>query len=236
MEIKMDGNYIFKVETHLHTSQSSACAKNTGAEMVNSYKANGYCAIFVTDHFDKWNPAIPQGNWDNTISAFCKGYGDAKREGDKIGLDVYFGFEFCCDGGNEFLIYNFGKEKLRDYPNIMTDDICNVLTKVRNEGGFIIHAHPFRTAPFIKNPGKIFPEYIDGVEVINTANASNEMNLLALKYAEKYNLLKFSGSDAHTVYPQKGGIAFTAKPESSDDIFTMVLNKDYMILGDEFLK
>ena len=41
----------FVYETHLHTSQASACAKNTGREMAIAHKEAGYTGIIVTDHF-----------------------------------------------------------------------------------------------------------------------------------------------------------------------------------------
>ena len=41
--------YIY--ETHLHTSEGSACGVTTGAEAVRAYKKIGYSGIFVTDHF-----------------------------------------------------------------------------------------------------------------------------------------------------------------------------------------
>jgi len=226
--------YKYRVETHLHTSQASACAGNTGAEMARAFKQNGCCAIVVTDHFFNGNTAI-RGNypWDDKISMFVKGYEDAKKEGDKIGLDVYFGFEYNYYGA-EFLIYNFNEEQLRCYPEIMTDSIEKVLTNIRNAGGFIIHAHPFRTAPYIPNPGKVFPEYTDAVEVINTHNA-NEANRFALEYANKYKLIKFGGSDTHWAAPQNGGMLFARKPESLDDIIDMAKKEECVILGKEHL-
>jgi len=163
-----------------------------------------------------------------------KGYQDAKRTGDMIGLDVYFGFEFC-DRGTEFLICNYGEEKLRAYPDIMTDPIEKVLTRIRKEGGFIIHAHPFRNEYYIQNPGKIYPEYVDAVEVINTHNRTKESNRQALEYAEKYNLIKFGGSDTHSSYIEDGGMAFPRKPESLDDIINMARKEECVILGEQYL-
>jgi len=198
--------YKYRVETHLHTSQGSACGVNTGAEMARASKFFGCCAIVVTDHFFNGNTAV-RGKyaWDEKISLFMKGYEDAKREGDRTGLNVFFGFEYNC-GGPEFLIYNYGEEKLRAYPGIMSDKIETVLTKIRDEGGFIIHAHPFRKASYIPEPLRIFPEYIDAVEVINMYNG-NDANRLAREYAEKYNLIKFSGSDTHRSVPEEGVVS-----------------------------
>jgi len=225
----------FKVETHLHTSQASACAVNTGAQMAEFFKNAGYCAIFVTDHFFNGNTNIRGDySWDTKIALFSRGYEDAKQEGDKIGLGVYFGFEFC-DLGTEFLVYNYSAEQLRAYPGIMTDKTEKVLTKLKKEGAFIIHAHPFRNEYYIQCPGRIFPGYIDAVEVINTHNRTTESNLLALEYAEKYNLIKFGGSDTHAAQPEEGGMLFKNNPGSVNDIIKMAKNGECVILGEKYL-
>ena len=232
--------YKYKVETHLHASQASACARNTGAEMARGCKDAGYCAIFVTDHFFNGNSSLRGGkyenySWDDKITLFMKGYEDAKKEGGKIGLDVYFGFEYNYNGA-EFLIYNYGEEQLRCYPGIMTDDMEKVFANIKKAGGFIIHAHPFRTAPYILNPGKLFSEYVDAVEIINPCNYPNKANQLAAEYAEKYNLIKFGGSDTHSADYHEGGMAFPRKPESVEDIIETARSGDCVILGEEYLR
>jgi len=223
--------YKFKVETHLHTSQASACALNTGAEMARASKRGGYCAIFVTDHFFNGNTAIRgrHYSWGEKIALFAEGYEDAGEAGRKIGLDVYFGFEYNCNGA-EFLVYNYGADKLREYPDIMTDRIETVLTNIKKGGGFIIHAHPFRNEYYIQNPGKTYPDYVDGVEVVNTHTRPKE-NELASEYAERYNLIKFGGSDSHSAQVQDGGMMFPHKPGSANDIIDMARNKECIILG-----
>ena len=233
-----DKKYKYKVETHMHTNQGSACAISTGAELARAYKRNGYCAIIITDHFFNGNTAVRGGHysWEDKIALFMKGYEDAKSEGDKIGLGVYFGFELA-DNGSEFLVYNYGRDKLTEYPGIVTDNIEKSLTRIKREGGFIVHAHPFRDEYYIKNPGKLFPDYADAVEVINAHNKTNEMNRRALEYAEKYNLIKFSGSDAHSASPQEGGLAFKNRPESLEDILETAAKggEEYVMLGEEYL-
>ena len=224
----------YKVETHLHTSQASACAISTGAQMARFAKYSEYCAIVVTDHFFNGNTAIRgKWPWDDKIAMFAQGYEDAKKEGDKIGLDVYFGFEYNYHGA-EFLIYNFGEEKLRAYPGIMTDGIEKVLNNIRTGGGFIIHAHPFRTAPYINDPNKIFPEYIDAVEIINIHN-SKEANRRAYDYAKNFNLIKFGGSDTHAIQAYDGGMAFARCPKSLDDIIDMAKKEECIILGEQYM-
>jgi hypothetical protein len=48
----------FKYETHLHTSEASACGSSHGAEYISVYKKLGYDGIFVTDHFFGGNTAV----------------------------------------------------------------------------------------------------------------------------------------------------------------------------------
>ena len=79
----------------------------------------------------------------------------------------------------------------------------------------------------------MFPDYVDAVEVINTHNKSNELNKLALEYAEKYNLIKFCGSDCHSINPQDGGLAFLKKPKSINDVIDMARKRECVLLGEE---
>ncbi len=41
----------YQYETHLHTSEVSACSVAPAVELVHFYKKLGYAGIFVTDHF-----------------------------------------------------------------------------------------------------------------------------------------------------------------------------------------
>lgn len=46
------GNIVeYKYETHMHTSEGSACGASSGAEQVEAYYNAGYAGIIITDHF-----------------------------------------------------------------------------------------------------------------------------------------------------------------------------------------
>lgn len=108
----------YRYETHMHTKESSACASSTGVEMVRAHKAAGYTGIFVTDHFFNGNSAVPRElPWEERIRRFCLGYEHAKAEGDRIGLQVFFGFEYAYQGA-EFLVYNLDKQWLLAHEDI----------------------------------------------------------------------------------------------------------------------
>lgn len=42
---------MFKIDTHVHTAETSACAKTMAREAVQLYKESGYQGIIITDHY-----------------------------------------------------------------------------------------------------------------------------------------------------------------------------------------
>ena len=67
----------YKYETHLHTSQASACASASGDEYIEAYIKAGYSGIIVSDHFFQGNTCVPnheQETWENRVNQYCSGY------------------------------------------------------------------------------------------------------------------------------------------------------------------
>ena len=189
----------YKYETHMHTSEGSACGKSTAAEMVRSYKEQGYTGIFVTDHFFNGNCAVDRSlNWEEKIDLFCRGYENAKAEGERIGLQVFFGFEYGVNAA-DFLVYNLDKDWLLAHPDIDKMDAREAFRLMHQDGGFIVHAHPFRERDYI-NHIKLFPRDVDGVEVYNGAQKNDDyMNDRGKLYAMMYELPQTAGSDSHSI-------------------------------------
>lgn len=187
----------YRYETHMHTVEGSACGRSTGKEMVRAYKEAGYTGVFVTDHFFNGNCAVDRSlSWEEKVEQFCKGYENAKEEGDKIGLDVFFGFEYCVDAA-DFLVYNLSKEWLLKYPDIDKWEPRKAFAQMHADGGFIVHAHPFRERDYI-NHIHLFPRDVDGVEILNGGQLREPwMNERAKIYAMMYELPVTSGSDSH---------------------------------------
>ena len=44
---------MYKIELHLHTKYSSGCGQLDEKELISGYKAAGYSAIVVTDHYNR---------------------------------------------------------------------------------------------------------------------------------------------------------------------------------------
>lgn len=220
----------FLYEMHLHTSQGSACGRSTGAEHARFYKSLGYQGIFITDHFFHGNTAIPRGlSWEERINRFCKGYEDAKEEGDRIGLQVFFGWEENFSG-DEYLIYGLDKAFMVSHPEMEHWSRGEQLEQVHKHGGCVIQAHPFRDRGYIQQV-LLGRQFCDGIEVINSCNTPQN-NLCAWRYAKEYDLPVIVGSDNHSQdWARENAKALSAisleKPlESSKDLVRMILNRE----------
>ena len=186
----------FLYETHLHTCQSSSCAVSRGREYIRQYLDMGYTGVIITDHFFNGNCRAKRNlPWNKWVNEFCRGYEEAKEEGDRRGLDVFFGWEeTLC--GEDYLVYGLDKEWLLKH-----NEVCSWTPKEQFEnvsrlyGGCVVLAHPFRYS-YAKKQFKPGEENIDAVEAANSGN-DPQSDVLAWQYAKKLSLPITAGSDIH---------------------------------------
>lgn len=191
----------FLYEMHMHTAEVSPCAESSAREQVRFYHARGFDGICITDHFFNGNNTyILRGlPWKDRVREFCKGYEAALDEGEKLGISVFFGWEYPIDG-TDLLTYGLSPEWLLQRPEIMEWEPHLYGDHVHEHGGFVVHAHPFREAWYIPMI-RLMPRQVDGVEILN-ANRTDFENEAARDYAERYGLLVSGGSDNHTAEKQ----------------------------------
>lgn len=228
-EIKTD---MYAYETHVHTCECSLCAKASGSEQADFYKAKGYAGIIVTDHFFNGNTAVPRDlPWNEKVERFMKGFEAAKSRGEEIGLDVFFGWEFGFNGA-DLLTYGLDKSWLLAHENVHEMNVNDYCELVRADGGMIVHAHPFREDWYIEYL-RLFPRHTDAVEAFNACRKDFE-NDRALEYANAYGLKITSGSDNHTgVQARYGGVCVTKRFETVHDYIKAVKTESVKLLDIE---
>ena len=220
-------------ETHLHTYPVSKCSISDVAEVVNFYKELGYTGIFITNHVldGNINPdrELP---YEEKINFYFSDYEHAKKLGEEIGLDVFFGAELSYKG-TDFLIYGLDKEWFLSHPEIMRMSKTEELTLMANEGALIIQAHPFREASYIDHI-RLYPRHVHGIETIN-ANRTEFENDMAKLYAKNYYLLPFAGTDNHRGKAQTklAGIKLSSKIESEYDFVQRIKNGEHKVFHKE---
>lgn len=212
---------IYQYETHAHTSETSKCSRLTSLELVRFYQSLGYAGLCITDHFFNGNTTVPPDlSWRNRVELFCKGYENAFAEGNRIGIDVFFGWEYSYHG-SDFLTYGLNKDWLLDHEGLLQLDVNEYCDLVHKCGGFIVHAHPFREANYIPMI-HLLPRKVDAVE-INNASMPDEVNERAEQYADSYGLLKSAGSDTHFYgKPRLSGLQLTRKLTGIEDMVSSI--------------
>ncbi|MDR3161291.1 MAG: PHP domain-containing protein [Spirochaetaceae bacterium] len=185
-------------ETHLHTRQASSCGISEGYEYIEKYRDRGYTGIIVTDHFFNGNTPINRNlPWRKWVNRFCQGYEDTREEGEKRGLDVFFGWEETFDG-DDYLIYGLDKAWLLEHPESARWTRREQYETVGRYGGCVVHAHPFRQHYYI-NRIYLNPAVVDAVEAANGGNHEQSYDALAMRYAENLALPVTAGSDIHDI-------------------------------------
>ena len=213
----------YKYETHMHTSQASGCGQVDGAIQARIYKKLGYTGVIVTDHFFNGNTCVPASlPWEERVTKYCDGYRAVKEEGDKIGLQVFFGMETNFRG-MEFLIYGLSEEWLKAHPDMLSWSVEKQYEMVKEAGGLVVQAHPFREAPYIGDMVQ-YPYAVDAMEGYNALNEvrNAEFNKRAIAYCKERGITMTGGSDAHKEVTMRGGMIFREKWNDINDFIAAV--------------
>jgi len=214
----------------MHTSEGSACAVSSAEEQVIAYKERGYTGLIITDHFVNGYTTCPKHlQWEQKMRHFISGYENAKKTGDRIGIDVFFGWEFTIRGA-DFLTYGLDLDFLLLYPHLYNMGIEDYSALIREYGGYLAQAHPYRDAYYIDHCFPVAHHLIDGVEVFNSYD-SDYINNKALAFALKYDLPMQAGTDAHGRGDMFfSGIALNEKAESIHDIINAIKKREVKLI------
>lgn len=161
-----------RIDIHVHTKERSPCGRSSDTEQVRAAIAAGLDAIVFTDH-KRLAPA-------ESLAALNEAYAPFR---------VFGGIEIAADG-EDLLVLGLRDPLLETgtwtYPDLHA--------YVRQRGGFLAVAHPFRYHSELQLPLDRFPP--DAIEVCsrNTPPAAFE-RIVAL--AERLGMIPLSNSDAH---------------------------------------
>ncbi len=220
----------YKIETHMHTPYVSRCAKIPAEELVKRYKAAGYDAITVTDHYNLENFAWMGLDLDGTgdkLEAFLEGYHRVREIAEPEGIRVFYGAELrFFENQNDYLLYGFSPELLAEPRKVCAMSIVDFIRSARQDGALLFQAHPFR-----RHCVPIAPAFLDGMEIANRHPRHPSRNELAAEYVQQYGLLKIGGSDFHDDgTPCIGGIVSETLPEDTMQLAQLLRSGRFSVL------
>ena len=142
---------------------------------------------------------------------------------------MFFGWEYTSPYDADFLIYGLSVDWLLDNSEQIKWNTVEYMTRVREAGGTVIHAHPFRRPKVM-----LIPSVTDGVEIIN-ANASAADNHRAEWYADSYGFPKIGGSDNHSGAREcMSGIYLPDRASSCEDFAQMIKDQKAVVFVDRY--
>jgi predicted metal-dependent phosphoesterase TrpH len=216
----------YKLDTHVHTSETSPCGNISSTDLVKLYKEAGYYGVVITDHyFSEYFEALGNISWDNKIDIFLEGYKNALQAGEKAGLKVFQGMELRFDENfNDYLVFGIDESFLKEYKELYKLGLSKFRELIADKNIMIYQAHPFR-------PGLIpaHPDLLDGIEVYNGNIRHNPRNNKALELAQENNLRMLSGSDFHELEDLARGGVIVGEPVETDMDFIKVLKENKVI-------
>ncbi|MBQ4511133.1 MAG: PHP domain-containing protein [Clostridia bacterium] len=194
---------MFKTELHCHSKDISQCARVSRQEIIDTFVNGGYSTIALTNHLSQYTvDAVCPNDWKGFVDKFHGAYESLKNDAEGK-LNILFGAELRFNGSNnDYLVFGLTKEFLYEHPDIFDLHAEKFHNLAKENNMLFIQAHPFRNWMMV-----IEPRMIDGVEVFNGHFGHDSRNEIANMWAEKYNLIKTSGTDYHYITsPANGGI------------------------------
>lgn len=190
-----------KYDLHVHTSYSKKCGYTNPKNVVKAAIKSGLDGIAITDH--------------DTI----KGAIQAKEY--SLGFfDVIIGSEITTNRGE--IIGLFLSE------DIESNKFESVISEIKNQNGLAVVPHPFdalRKSAF--HPGTEDVKMLDGIESFNSRCILKKYNDIAENFANKYNLMKTAGSDAHFLHEIGNAGIIT----ENCDIIDAIRKRDLTVFG-----
>jgi predicted metal-dependent phosphoesterase TrpH len=163
-----------KIDIHVHTKERSPCGRSSELEQVRAAVAAGLDAIVFTDH----NQRPPA---DTLV----------RLNEDHAPFRIFGGMELTVD--DEDLLVLGVRDAFMETERWSYPDLHGF---VRERGGVLVLAHPFRFHPDIRLPLETFPP--DAIEV-SSRNTPREALDRIVALAQELGLVPLSNSDAHAV-------------------------------------
>lgn len=194
----------YRYELHCHSKEGSACSAFPARDLPHFYHHHGFDGLVLTDHFSGNSALSDELSWSERVNRFYDIYESAREVGEKIGCKVFFGMEYSLlrmpgqlrrVTGNDFLILGLEKNWWLAQENVFYLPPVQAFDRIREAGGFIIHAHPFLEESWVECI-RLLPRSVDAVEVIN-GHLPPIVNDRAEAYARSYGLLETAGTDTH---------------------------------------
>ena len=218
---------MFKTELHCHSNDISACARVDADIIIEKFTGAGYSTLVLANHFNSSTYTHNKcESWNEWIDKYIGAYNLLKEKA-KGKLNILLGMELRTNENiNDYLVFGVTEKFLRENENIFKMNIWDVHKLTSENGMLLIQAHPFRDSMTVTNP-----KALDGVEVFNGHMGHDSRNDIAEAWANKFSLIKTSGTDFHYAdVPANAGILTENEITTMDELVDVLKSGNYELV------
>lgn len=220
---------MFKTELHCHSSEISECARVNVDDIIKKYTEAGYSTLVLANHLNRGTMRFQKTeSWQEFVGKYWSAY-ELLKEKANGKINILPGAELRFEENiNDYLLFGITKEFLLKYDNMLELNPEKFHKIAKENGVLFIQAHPFRNRMTV-----VAPWNLDGVEVYNGHKDHDSRNEIAYAWAEKYNLIKTSGTDFHyNDTPANAGILTDFEIKDLDTLVKTLKEGNYTLIKD----
>lgn len=180
------------IDMHAHTSGISHCCRADARTVLETAAKAGIDGLMLTNHYQEMY--VTEAGAGALAEKYVGEYLHTKKLADAMGMRLFFGVEVTAKrhANAHILVYGVQAEFLQAHPEIYDYPLETMYPLVRDAGGILVQAHPFRSGGHVLDV-----RYLDGIEVnchpLYDATHCNEI----LRIARDEKMIVTCGGDYH---------------------------------------
>ena len=215
------------IDMHCHSKAISRCCQRTYKENINIAKNEGIDALILTNHYAreylKYYESV-----EELVDCYHQEYQKAKEYGESVGVKVYYGVEITASQLQKspdvhLLAYGVDERFLTDHPYIFDYPLGMTYETVKQYGGILVQAHPFRCVDRL-----VDTKYLDGVEISCHPKYNTTSQEKVKEIARENGLIITCGADYHgdTPYRPICGLVVDELPKDINEIVKILTSSN----------
>lgn len=181
-------------DLHAHSSGISTCCKADAPQILETAKQKGIDGVVLTNHYHKDYIRVTGETVLHFVDRYIEEYHYAREWGESIGVKVFYGIEVTMEYNIyvHMLVYGVDTDFLKRHSNLWDLSQKELYQTVKEEGGVLVQAHPFRNGTTVADT-----RYLDGVEINCHPKYNNSYAAELEEIAKENNLIVTCGGDYH---------------------------------------
>lgn len=211
------------IDMHAHSKGVSRCCQRTYKENIDIAKNEGIDGIILTNHYEKSYVKYYE-SIESLVEHYHQEYQKAKEYGESVGVKVYYGVEITADQlpkspNVHLLAYGVDESFLTEHPYIFDYPLDKMYETVKQYGGILVQAHPFRCVDRL-----VDTKYLDGVEISCHPKYNTTSQERVKEVAKENGLIITCGADYHgdTPYRPICGLVVDTLPKNIGEIVELL--------------